>query len=87
MATKIYEVLEATAERLPNKISFRRRIGNEFKGKTFLEIKSIIDNLIAGFVDIGVKSGDKIIYFCDSSVNWILGDLAIQAAGAVSVPR
>lgn len=35
MAERIYELLKETSEKFPNKESFKKRIGNEFKGRTF----------------------------------------------------
>lgn len=40
-----------------------------------------------GLRKLGVERGDKIGFYADNSRRWILTDLAIQLAGAVSVPR
>jgi long-chain acyl-CoA synthetase len=83
-----YEIIERTAEKKPEKQSFFYRTkSGKYKGRSFGEIKDIIDRLIAGFIWKGVKVQDKILLLCDPSPNWIITDLAIVAAGAVSVPR
>ena len=40
-----------------------------------------------GLRALGVEPGDKVGFYADNSRRWILTDLAIQLAGAVSVPR
>lgn len=82
-----YDMLERTAERYPTKESFSRRTKDGIKGRTFSEIKSLTDALIGGLIAEGVAKDDKILYLCDSSQNWIIGDVAIVTSGAVSVPR
>lgn len=83
-----YEIIERTAEKKPEKQSFFYRTkSGKFKGRSFGEMKDIIDRLIAGLIWKGVKPQDKILLLCDPSPNWIITDLAIVASGAVSVPR
>ncbi|MCB1158287.1 MAG: AMP-binding protein [Leptospiraceae bacterium] len=87
MDEKIYYLLERTADRFPNKEAFLKRQEKEFKGRTFRELKTATDELIAGFIAEGIGIGEKIIFFCDSSTNWLLVDFSIICSGAVSVPR
>ena len=87
MVQKIYQLIENTASKYPNKISFRKRKGSTLEGRTFTQIKDLIDNTIAGFVALDIKQGEKIALFCDASPNWIIADMAIQSAGCVTVPR
>src|SRR5690349_12130345 len=35
----------------------------------------------------GVRPGDRVALLADNSRRWIVADLAIQAAGAINVPR
>jgi long-chain acyl-CoA synthetase len=87
MAEKIYQLIERTASQYPNKITFRRRKGNVLEGRTFSQIKDLIDNTIAGFISKKIERGEKIAFFCDSSPNWIVVDMSILSAGCVTVPR
>ena len=43
--------------------------------------------LAEGLRAIGVKPGDRVGFFADNSRRWILTDLALQLARAISVPR
>jgi long-chain acyl-CoA synthetase len=56
-----------------------RRISHEQMGDT-------VRKLCLGLVDMGLKRGDKVGIVADPSPFWIMMDLAILGAGAVSVP-
>lgn len=89
MATRyFYDIIESAASSWPDAESFRRRMpDNTLKGRTFRELKGLVDRLTAGFIAEGIVAGDRITYLCDASTNWIIGDCAIVSCGAVSVPR
>lgn len=83
-----YDGLAATAARLPDKQSFfRRRADGSYNGYTFAEMQCMVDHLIAGLLQIDLKWGDRVTFLCDISQNWLITDLAIISAGAVSTPR
>ncbi|TGK18107.1 long-chain fatty acid--CoA ligase [Leptospira fluminis] len=82
-----YGMLESAATRFPEKESFLKRTKSGMSGRTFSRIKFLVDCMIAGFLEEEVQKDDKVLYLCDASCNWILGDLAIVSSGAVSVPR
>ncbi|MDF3821044.1 AMP-binding protein [Leptospira sp. 96542] len=84
----LYQALANVAKIHPDKISFRRRqSGGQFPGINFRDLKDFVDQLIAGWIGIGVNPGDRIGFFCDSSVNWFRTDISILSTGAVVVPR
>ncbi|PNV73077.1 AMP-dependent synthetase/ligase [Leptospira inadai] len=82
-----YDMLEKTASLFPLKESFSRRTKTGIQGRTFSQLKTLTDHLIGGLIQAEVAKDDKILYLCDASSNWILGDIAIISAGAISVPR
>jgi long-chain acyl-CoA synthetase len=84
----LYHHLESVASRFPEKTSFRKRDkSSQFPGITFLELKDRVDSLVCGWIEEGLRVGDRVAYFCDSSPNWIAVDLSIMSAGGVVVPR
>ena len=87
MVERIYQLIENISIKYPHKISFRKRNGKALDGRTFSEIKDLIDNTVAGFEALGIEQGKKIALFCDASPNWIIGDMSILSAGCVTVPR
>ncbi len=42
---------------------------------------------MAGLLQVGLKTGDRVLFLCDTSSYWLVTDAAITGAGAVSVPR
>jgi long-chain acyl-CoA synthetase len=50
------------------------------------EMGDIVRRLCLGLVDMGLKAGDKVGIVADPSPFWIMMDMAILSAGAVSVP-
>lgn len=84
----LYDLLKLTAEKFPDKISFRKRNEkNELVGKSFSKLKEEVDALVVGFLKEGVQIGDRITFLCDANPNWIKIDMAIITTGAVVVPR
>lgn len=59
----------------------------ERKVVTYRELGDRIDRFARGLVKLGIKPGDRIFVLADNSPRWIVADLGILAAGAVSVPR
>jgi long-chain acyl-CoA synthetase len=59
----------------------------ERKIVTYRELGERIDRFARGLVKLGIKPGDKVFLLADNSHKWIVADLGILAAGAVSVPR
>ena len=60
--------------------------GGSWVGISTAEVGDTVRRLCLGLVDLGLKPGDKVGMVADPSPNWILMDLAILGAGAVSVP-
>ncbi len=57
------------------------------------EVKSIVDNLSAGLLSLGIGGGDmtpegrdKVAILCKNRPEWIMLDLAVQQIGAMLVP-
>ncbi|PKL34440.1 MAG: long-chain fatty acid--CoA ligase [Spirochaetae bacterium HGW-Spirochaetae-10] len=86
----IYDLLESGVHANPDGPTFlRRRPGsdNSFHSYTYTELKAMTDQLIAGWVSSGLKSGDRVLLLCDPSSYWFVTDTSILSVGAVSVPR
>lgn len=70
---------DATALRVPEK-GGRRSIA-------YGEFLADVNRFSRGLADAGVRPGDRVYLLADNSPRWIVADLGILAAGAVSVPR
>ncbi|MDJ0973850.1 MAG: long-chain fatty acid--CoA ligase [Planctomycetota bacterium] len=70
-----------------------RRVGNKpllFDRKGEVPLGDLLRDAAAaaeGLRRLGVEPGDRVGFYADNSRRWILTDLAIQCAQAVSVPR
>jgi long-chain acyl-CoA synthetase len=86
----IYDLLVSGVRANPDGPTFLRRrpgSGNSFHSFTYTQLKTMTDQLIAGWVTSGLKRGDRVLLLCDPSSYWFITDTSILSAGAVSVPR
>jgi len=76
-----------TFVRLGNKtaITFLRR-GAKETGISYLELDRDANHLANAFLERGVKKGDRVVFFLDKSLFFLVAHLAVQKLGAVSVP-
>ncbi|MEN8152088.1 MAG: AMP-binding protein, partial [Planctomycetota bacterium] len=54
---------------------------------TFRDFFDRVDRFAQGLLALGVEPGDKVFLFADNSPRWLIADLGILRAGAISVPR
>jgi long-chain acyl-CoA synthetase len=57
-----------------------------WKGMTWGQIRTRVEELAAGLIDLGVGHGDRVVISGNNSADWVALDYAIQHAGAISVP-
>jgi len=50
------------------------------------EVKSRIETLARGLAEIGLKPGDRVLLVSENRPEWLIADVAVMAAGGVSVP-
>jgi long-chain acyl-CoA synthetase len=60
--------------------------GNEVAGFSSKEVFENVRDLSLGFSALGMAAGDRIALLSESRPEWIAADLAVLAAGAVTVP-
>ena len=67
--------------------------GGQWKKYSTAEVKSIVDNLSAGLLSLGVSGNDmtpegrdKVAILCKNRPEWIMLDMAVQQIGAMLVP-
>ncbi len=70
----------------PNVCALGYKKAGAWVGLSTAEVGDTVRLLCLGLVDLGLKAGDKVGVVADPSPFWILMDLAILGAGAVSVP-
>ncbi|HEX7485571.1 MAG TPA: long-chain fatty acid--CoA ligase [Vicinamibacterales bacterium] len=70
----------------PDGMAMRHKVGAEWQGITYGELGRHIDAVASWLIDIGVAPGDRVAIFSQNTPWWSVADLAIMAAGAVTVP-
>ena len=70
----------------PDGVAMRHKVGAEWKGVTYGEMGRHIDAVASWLIDIGLAAGDRVAIFGPNTPWWSIADLAVMAAGGVSVP-
>ncbi len=58
----------------------------KFKSLSWQEVASRVRSLAAGLRKLGLKRGDRVVILSENRPEWFIADMAIMAAGGVSVP-
>jgi len=78
------------AAREPGRVTFARQAGKEAGGGwapvTAAEFAGRVAAVAAGLIAQGIQPGDRIGLLAAASLDWVICDFAIWAAGAVTVP-
>jgi long-chain acyl-CoA synthetase len=74
------------AERLGRATLFRHHQPDGWAELSWTEVADQVRRLGANLVEAGVAPGDRVLLMSENRVEWLLCDLAIMTAGAVTVP-
>jgi long-chain acyl-CoA synthetase len=66
-------------------LTFQRRDGT-WHAQSWQEIAGQVRALARGLIALGVQPGDRIALVAENRPEWLVADLAIMAAGAITVP-
>ncbi len=70
----------------PQRIAFRYKKDAAWAAMTWAEADTFAREVAAGLVSLGVAPGDRIALLSQTRLEWVLCDVAILLAGAVTVP-
>jgi long-chain acyl-CoA synthetase len=73
-------------DRLKDRNFLRYHDGSGWRDVSWREAAGRVLRLASRLVQQGVKRGDRVVLMSENRVEWLLCDLAIQAAGAITVP-
>ncbi len=62
------------------------KVGGQWKVISWGEARDIVASLSAAMIAAGINRGDRVCLISENRPEWCLGDLAIMAAGAITVP-
>ena len=69
-----------------SKVGATHKKDGRWQDITWAQILEEVKTLSAGLVALGVKPGDRVAIFANTSLQWIICDLAISATQAITVP-
>lgn len=76
----------ARAEQLGDKPFLWHKQGDEWRSQSWREAARKVASLAAGLKALGLKPGDRVMLVSENRPEWCISDLAIMAAGCVTVP-
>jgi long-chain acyl-CoA synthetase len=60
--------------------------GSEWRSLSWSETATQVRRLALGLLELGLSPGDRVMLISENRPEWLIADLAIMAAGAVTVP-
>jgi long-chain acyl-CoA synthetase len=64
----------------------KRKVDDEYKGITYLELKKETDLFAFGLHSLGIKRNDCLALISENRPEWVFADLAMQMLGVINVP-
>ncbi|MBO6495752.1 MAG: AMP-binding protein [Roseivirga sp.] len=74
------------AKKNPNQVFLRQPINRNFIEYTYKDADVEIRKMVSGLRNLGVQPGDHIAILSKNCAHWMMADLAIMAAGCISIP-
>src|SRR4051794_12031789 len=66
--------------------AFKYKDGDDWAELSWEELCSVVREIAAGLIDLGIEPGQRVAIFADTRFEWTLADLGAIAAGAQVVP-
>lgn len=80
------EAFSYWAQSTPERVFLRQPVNRNFVEFTFKDADDQIRKMVTAFRKLGINEGDHVALLSKNSAHWMLADLAIMAAGCISVP-
>jgi len=82
----IIELLEKSAQKYGSNTYILEKKTDKYEGLTYTETKEQVYKVAAGLLALGIQRGDRIALLSESRTDWVISELGVLHAGAVSVP-
>ena len=82
----INRMLQASITQYGSKDALQYKEGGAYIGITYQELREKVKNFSLGLVGLGIETGDRVALLAENRYEWAIADLAILAAGAITVP-
>jgi len=80
------ELHRRTAEALGPRVALRHKRFGCYRDVTWSEYSEQVEACAAALIDTGIQPGERVGLLAENRVEWLIADLAILAAGAITVP-
>ena len=80
------EAFNHWVESIPNEVFLRQPVNRKFVEFTFAESNDQILRMVSALHNLGIQPGDHVALLSKNCAHWIMADLAIMAAGCISIP-
>lgn len=82
----IVELLEKSVQKYGGNTYILEKKTDIYEGLTYKETQEQVYKVAAGLLALGIKKGDRIALLSESRTDWVISELGVLHAGAVSVP-
>ena len=82
----IIDLLENSVRKYGDNTYILEKKTDQYEGITYTETQEQVHQVAAGLLSLGINKGDRIALLSESRTDWVISELGILHAGAVSVP-
>jgi long-chain acyl-CoA synthetase len=82
----VLDVFAARVEASGERTALRSKVAGRWQPTTWLEWDRASREVAGGLVGLGVEVGDRVVILANTREDWVLSDVGILMAGAVTVP-
>ncbi len=85
-ARTLPDIVKATVQRLPHGVAAKVKRGGGWVTVSWKELYEQARDQAAGLVYLGIEPGERVAVIGNTSLEWVIAELAVQMAGATAVP-
>ena len=82
----LVELHRCQAEELGSRPALRYKKEGAWQSISWPDYRAEASACAAALIDVGIQPGDRVGILAENSVQWLIADIGIMAAGAVNVP-
>ncbi len=82
----IIDILENSAQKYANNPYILEKKTEKYEALTYKDTREQVYKVAAGLLALGLKKGDRVALLSESRTDWVISELGVLYAGAISVP-
>ena len=82
----IPDFFEENVKKFLDNIYLWEKVGTEYKGTTYSQVKDLVEQFAAGLLSLGVAKGDRIALLSEGRNSWVVSELGMLYIGAINIP-